>query len=271
MQRVIYIASLDHSGSTMLAKMLGGHSEIISVGEVLQTFKLYKNETRVFEQRLCTCGHIGNVCPLWSEIIQQWDKNQVKTYKQAYMLVLQVFKQLFPNKIILDCSKYAPGLNRILNYDGVEVQVIHLFKDVRTFLISRIARAVKLNIKTNFVKNIRYFKVWFRINQNMDLLIQQNELKSFDVGYEELCFDTYRIMNKLTSFFDLEFEEQITQAAGSDKHHQLIGNNMRIKKEKEIVSYDARWMSRKEWIIPSLIFPKIMKYNSIKVYSNLNQ
>ena len=269
-QQVIYIASMDHSGSTMLAKMLGGHPKLISVGEVFLTFKLFKSKKVDIHKRICTCGDEASICLLWRVVLEEWSLQKGMNYVKAYSILIKHFQKIYPDKILLDCSKYLPSLTRTLKIPEVEMTVIHLFKDVRTFTISRIELAKNKGKKLSYFHRFIFFKVWHRNNSMLEEFVKQKDLHAFKVGYEELCFNKYYIMNAMLSFANLEFDPVVLKASSSDSHHQLIGNKMRNDPKREQIVYDTRWLVRKEWIAPSLLYPKIMRYNHKNVYSNLN-
>jgi hypothetical protein len=63
--RLIYILAASHSGSTLLAMLLGTHPEIITVGELKLT------SLGNVEQYLCSCKKQIKKCPFWSDVVQE--------------------------------------------------------------------------------------------------------------------------------------------------------------------------------------------------------
>lgn len=65
-QKLVYIAGPGHSGSTLLDMLLGGHSQISSLGEI---HRFYLSMNRSTRPHRCDCGSILTECPFWKEII----------------------------------------------------------------------------------------------------------------------------------------------------------------------------------------------------------
>lgn len=66
--RLIYILAASHSGSTLLAMLLGTHPEIGTVGEL--KFTSLGN----VERYLCSCRKEIKKCPFWSDVVQEMAK-----------------------------------------------------------------------------------------------------------------------------------------------------------------------------------------------------
>ena len=66
--KVIFIASLSHSGSTLLDLMLNAHPDVVSVGELKQLGRFARFEKPGRRLR-CTCGAESLVsCDFWSRV-----------------------------------------------------------------------------------------------------------------------------------------------------------------------------------------------------------
>lgn len=64
----VYIVSAGHAGSTLLDLLLGSHSDIESLGEIVHFPKNIALNTR------CTCGEQVRDCPEWSKVINIYSK-----------------------------------------------------------------------------------------------------------------------------------------------------------------------------------------------------
>jgi len=60
----VFIASLGHSGSTLLDLMLGSHPRLVSLGEVHATIARAAEK-----QNVCTCGKAADDCPVWGPVL----------------------------------------------------------------------------------------------------------------------------------------------------------------------------------------------------------
>ncbi|MCK6384177.1 MAG: sulfotransferase [Rhodocyclaceae bacterium] len=70
MVQCLYICGAGHSGSTLLDMLLGSHSRIASLGEVINLpMDLATNST-------CTCGQKVCDCELWSAVVREFEQRQ---------------------------------------------------------------------------------------------------------------------------------------------------------------------------------------------------
>src|SRR5262245_20545792 len=77
MTRIVFIASLGHSGSTLLDLLIAGHSRAFSIGEVksLRRYARLKKDKTKHEYKInlrgnkCTCGAESIwSCDFWKEV-----------------------------------------------------------------------------------------------------------------------------------------------------------------------------------------------------------
>lgn len=69
MAKLLYIASLPHSGSTLLDLLLGSHEETVSMGEVHYLNWQLMNRHSEDEQSYCSCGEKFDTCSFWRPIL----------------------------------------------------------------------------------------------------------------------------------------------------------------------------------------------------------
>lgn len=70
MVQCLYICGAGHSGSTLLDMLLGSHSKIASLGEIINLpMDLATNST-------CTCGRKVRECELWSAVVHEFETRQ---------------------------------------------------------------------------------------------------------------------------------------------------------------------------------------------------
>ncbi len=86
---ILYICSAGHSGSTLLDLMVGGHPEIMSLGEIVHLPKNLALNTQ------CTCGAPVRECELWKKVIHVMEKKSGYDYsKDPYRLNLGYIKSV---------------------------------------------------------------------------------------------------------------------------------------------------------------------------------
>jgi len=79
----VYICSAGHSGSTLLDMVLGAHSKMTSLGEIVQLPKNLSLNT------LCTCGSSVRSCIFWREVIRKVNSSlKIDAMRNPYELNL---------------------------------------------------------------------------------------------------------------------------------------------------------------------------------------
>ena len=279
--KVIFISSLPYSGSTLLDLLLGGHPRIVGLGEIFQLVQPNAN----FVERQCSCGLRMNQCPFWEPVSKYLQKNKNLSMEEKYEIVLNTFSEVFgEDYILVDSSKAVNALEILDNMPEINLKVIYLIKDVRSWTTSSLTNRKKSPERQKQWKGkygwkrwivqyiieipIYHFWQWYLKNKEMQSFIRQNNIKSFQVGYEELCLYTQNTISSICEFLDIEVVENMFSPKHSNSHI-VRGNNMRSNKNKrQAVLYDTRWFCQREWLLPSLLFPNIMKFNKKEVYGN---
>lgn len=64
----VQICCVGHSGSTLLNMILGTHSDIVSVGELMHL-------SEDWEKGRCICGQSLKDCPFWSRVVEKFSKD----------------------------------------------------------------------------------------------------------------------------------------------------------------------------------------------------
>lgn len=79
----VFICSAGHSGSTLLDLLLGSHSKIASLGEIIQLPKNISLNTR------CACGQPVRSCPIWTRVVSLLNKELgIDIFRSPYSLHL---------------------------------------------------------------------------------------------------------------------------------------------------------------------------------------
>jgi len=280
----VFIAGLYHSGSTLLDLILGQHPRIVGLGEVDRVLTLGP-------EPMCSCGQLSEQCPFWSRVIPSLNAQHSDDLQARMKIVLNSFQDHFgEDKILLDSSKHLETLQLLQRTEGISIKVIHLIRDVRSWTLALLDRERKARERmcstspsdcpsffNGWKPNIRSvtrsapvrFIQWHRTNKRIQQFLKSNDIPTLLIGYEELVFYTQDIVSKIWDFLGVENSGQIKSLSTSSSHI-VRGNRMRNQEEKrQTVVYDNRWLYRDEWLLPSLFFRHIMRYNSQEVYSNL--
>ena len=159
--RVIFIASLSHSGSTLLDLMLNAHPEIVSVGELKQLSRFARFTKKKGAHR-CTC-HLEMpccgaksvlTCPFWSEVSarteqsigRRIDQLNVEDYEarepfdQDNIALFNAISITAGKQFVVDSSKSRSRLQLLLANKKLAVFPIFLLRDPKGQIYSSVKK-----------------------------------------------------------------------------------------------------------------------------------
>jgi hypothetical protein len=275
MNKIIYITGSQNSGTTLLNIILGGHSNLVGLGEILQLLKQKKHGLYLSErlEDNCSCGAKVKHCSFWGEVSKRLDSKPVENINQRYNIVREVFLEQFgPDRLIVDSSKSLSYLKNITGEPGINLVPIHLTRDVRAYCISRIDRAIRDNKKRKMHKASTHFRKWYYNNRGISQHLEIGNRPYFRLGYEELSLYPDKLVPALCEWLELSFESGMLNLT-PEGCHIVHGNRMRNQPDKNrTIRYDNRWFYRSEWLVPFVLSSKTRKLNNKLVYQNeINQ
>jgi hypothetical protein len=204
-----------------------------------------------------------------------------------YDVVLDAFYTHFGEGAIpVDASKTVDAL-QVLVDRKIDLRTLFLIRDVRPWVVSMrknlekradlrfvdLAKKYKLKAPVEWVwrRPSKFFWHWYLLNRQTQQFLLQQGIPAFQVGYEELCLYPELITSKIGEFLGISFEPEMV-SLGASESHIILGNRMRRQPEKRVrIYYDHRWFFDRSWLLPSLVFPRIMTYNAREVYQNTSQ
>jgi hypothetical protein len=274
---VVFISGLSHSGSTLLNMMLGSHSRCVGLGEAFRTIA---PGVRGIEKTLtnrCTCGAAPKDCKFWGRAIDGIPQAGEFGQKEQYELIFRTFGEVMgSDTIAVDASKYRPPLKALSEMGDVDLRVLHIVRDVRSFAISQIDNVERKVEKRARGKRLRisdWFKYWYEQNNRIVRLLEKCRIPTLRLGYEELALAPDLMSDKICAFLGVDTEASMLSPDVSTNH--MIRGNWRmayrsqaLKENRMKIRYDYRWFQRDEWMRPALFSPRIMRLNRKLVYSN---
>jgi len=266
--KITYIASLSHSGSTILGIILGAHSDTICLGEIYPSLLYGKGQSDV-----CTCGQPFSSCPIWGNFSES--KTTLENYAESYC---NLVKHASNNgeKVVIDCSKRVLALQPILKCNKLEIKVIWLLKDIRSYIYSQIMRKKRTELMQKdswrriYTTTILYNILQWRIGNGKILhFLKQNKIPFIKAGYEELCFHSEKIIKIISDFTGIKYEFNTLNLQPAQTH-MMRGNRLRMNNASKIFTlrYDYRWMKEPEITKSLPLIMPFMKWNIKHVYSN---
>ena len=259
MKKIIYIAGLGHSGSTILDPALGCHPHIVGLGEIYAVFNK-DNPDALFEKSTCSCGKKGMNCDFWKDL--QTISSSNETTEEKYRQLITVFSEKYGDEIILtDSSKNSYPYLQFLKKE-YDLRIIYLTRDYRSWVYSRFARTRKPML---FLA-LR----WYLENKKLLYVLKKYGLNILTVGYEELAVYPKQILKTISGFIGEEFSE-VMLSPKQTKSHIINGNISRVDDDKKkAFFYDLRWMTSGRLARLSSLFAVFNKFNKQLVYSNIS-
>ena len=258
MKKIVYIAGLGHSGSTILDMALGAHPNILGLGEIYAVFN-NSNHSILFNNSTCSCGKKAKDCTFWKDAEEISKKDNI--IEEKYLKLIELFSQKYGEDMILvDSSKNSYPYLKLLN-EKFDLKIIYLTRDYRSWIYSRFTRIRK----PLFLLAVR----WFLENKKLLLVLKKYKLNVFKVGYEELALFPEFILNKISEYIDVPYSDLMTSPAKT-KSHIISGNIARIDNiKKSRFFYDPKWLVSVRLNLVSGFFFLFQKFNNKLVYSNI--
>ena len=258
LKKIVYIAGLGHSGSTILDMALGAHPNITGLGEVYAVFNK-TNYSDLFKNSTCSCGEKGDNCSFWKNAKKISIKNL--STEEKYLQLIELFSQKYGDDMILvDSSKNSYPYLKLLN-ERFDLRIIYLTRDYRSWIYSRYTR-IKKPLLYLFVR-------WFMENKKLLSVLKKYKLNVLKVGYEELALFPEFILKKISKYIDVPYSDLMKTPANT-KSHIISGNIARIDDIKKAhFFYDPKWFTSGRLSFISGFFFFFQSFNNKLVYSNI--
>ena len=135
---LLFISSLERSGSTILDLSLSRYSNVISLGEVWRVIKPHGAGIESVLSRDCTCGKQVENCMLWSGVMHRLSAiDESAPLKERYEILLEHISQVYGDDVtVVDSSKSLQALKSVRELSGVDVKVLYTVRDVRGWMES---------------------------------------------------------------------------------------------------------------------------------------
>lgn len=203
--QVLYVAGLPHSGSTVLARLLGEAEGLFSAGEV------YALGERLSNGDLCGCGLRLGDCPFWSAVLadavrdgdglerlrteRRWikarslpavalghERRRLRNYRQALSGLYRAIASVSGARVIVDSSKSPTYLHILRGVPGVDVAWLHLVRDPR-------AVSYSWSVDPHFhrTRGPAFGARWTLWNLELETFAARERSKSLRLRYEDFA------------------------------------------------------------------------------------
>jgi hypothetical protein len=251
--KVVFIASASHSGSTLLDLLLNAHPDMVSVGELKQLGRYANFARKRGRIPQCTCGAPSLAeCPFWGKVgaltearagqslgelnVENYDDRA--SFDRDNIVLFSAIADSAGKRFIVDSSKNADRLERLLADPGLDVFPVFLLRDPKGQICSSLR---KNNVNTWLGKNtyglLRLIKNYVGTNRKIYGLVKDRTHAV--IRYEELAANPERTLTPLMQDLGLAFHPDQLQWAAKERHN-ISGNRMRFGASSE-VRLDEHW------------------------------
>jgi hypothetical protein len=243
--KVIFIASLSHSGSTLLDLMLNAHLEVASVGELKQLGRFARLE-KPNRQLRCTCGAQNLLsCKFWTRVsaltkaaigrtigeLNVEDYDEVESFDRDNSALFQAIASVSGKRYVVDSSKHVARLSRLIKNPALDVFPIFLLRDPKGQICSS---------KKSSASLVKLIGNYVRTNREIYELVKDRPHSV--VRYEDLVRNPEQVLGSLMRQLGLSFDRQQLEWA-SQVRHNVGGNGMRRSHSSEL-KLDEKWRDR---------------------------
>ena len=280
--RVLYVMGASHSGSTVLASVLGNHPGLVSVGELT-----HLPGGGWLHGEFCACGEKGNACSFWSDVRRQWSgqtgnddvqryvalstrfecstgcfprlarerrhpTSEFREYADQTRALLAAIRTVSGRPVIVDSSKWPSRAFCLSLMPGVDLRVVHLVRDGRGVAWSQM-KPKKVDPKAGVqaarkpLPAWRSTDLWLRCNLRAWLVCRR--LPAATVGrvrYEDYIVDPQRVLAGIGRLVELDLSglgRALARGELMQVGHAIAGNRLRMAGSVRLRP-DTQWTTR---------------------------
>jgi hypothetical protein len=295
--RVLFIAGLGRSGSTLIDRALGSARGCASLGEVVRLW-----QRGVAENAICGCGMSFRECAFWGPVGEiafgGWDTlgdrarrlqaavdrtryiplmltgwgRRYQARRRAYATLLQqlfaAIREVSHADLIVDSSKDLSTTFLLGTVEGIEVKVVHLVRDSRavayswTKLVNKGGSGGEMDRYAPTTVALRYL-----FSNALLEAARWFGVATLRQRYEDFVTDPAGATAKLLEFggspdpATAHIDGRVLHAAA---HHSVGGNPMRFSKGPIDIRLDREWQDalprRDRRIVTAMTSPMLLLY-----------
>ena len=225
-KRVAFITGSGHSGSTLLALVLGSHKRTFGLGEISSLYKICSTDSPKI------CGICETECPFWNVradrrvLINYFSSKNLFSKLKSSLLHYQksFYSYLFDwaqSEVLIDASKNIRWVRRQVNvghhWKSVIPLIVFLHRDGRAVINSYLRKFPEKTIEQAVFD-------WKRNLEEIDHFYRNSPPEQrISISYEKLAVEPYDEIRRLCDFLQIEFQPEMLNYWGFD--HHIVGGN----------------------------------------------
>lgn len=280
---VLYIAGLGRSGSTMLERILGSRSDVVTLGEVVHLW-----ERGIVRNELCGCGEPFRDCRFWLQVGDHafggWSRvdldrvaklkgavdrhrrvaktlSPVKTaatrrlialYNDLYLRIYDAAMQVSGARLVVDSGKHGSLAAVLSNSDRLDLRVLHLVRDAAAVAYSWSKQTRRPEAQsTEDELMVQYSSLlssayWGATNLEVEAL-RLGGVAPARLRYEDLVTDPDAALRRtLTALGLVSFTPDVDGGVRLRTQHTVAGNPMRFSSGVLQLRRDDAWRTAME-------------------------
>lgn len=282
--KVLFVAGVGRSGTTLLDQILGQFNGFVSVGELVHMWL-----RGLAENNLCSCGESFHDCPFWKDIgayaFGGWDSVdaeevldlQQRVDRHRYLPLLlqpglwpryrrdherfaqilsdmyQTIRRVTGARFIVDSSKYVSYAYLLRRVPNIDLRVVHLVRESHGVVYSWTKKVRRPEVLTGEAYMPTYHPArmslrWTTYNIAYEALPRLG-VPTLRVRYESLVDrprpEIERIMGFLGEDIDpREFDFMTDEGVSLQTTHSCSGNPMRFGRRHIKLRLDTEWREK---------------------------
>ena len=169
-------------------------------------------------------------------IFQAWpaERRRLKALVARNEAFIESVLTVTGKRVFIDTSKDNLRLNALHRYSSFDIRAIHLIRDARGVVASRLQRRRGVDAH-------EAARQWAKLHQRIQITLRTwPEAKRIQIRYEDLCQDVEGTLERLYRFCGVD--PHFSVADFREAPHHIVGNPMRLSNLSQI-SLDERWRS----------------------------
>lgn len=282
--KVLFVAGVGRSGTTLLDQILGQFPGFVSVGELVHMWL-----RGLAENDLCSCGEAFHDCPFWRDVgayafggwssvdaaglldLQQrvdrhrylpllvqpkmWPRyrRDHERFTQVLSDTYQTIRRVTGAHFIVDSSKYVSYAYLLRRVPNIDLKVVHLVRESHGVVYSWTKKVRRPEVSSNEAYMPTYHPLrmslrWTAYNMAYEMLPRFG-VPTLRVRYESLVerpqAEVERIMEFIGEEIDAEeFDFINDDVLTLDTTHSCSGNPMRFGQRDIKLKLDAEWREK---------------------------
>lgn len=265
--QVVYIIGSGRSGSTLLGRLLGGHSQALYVGEIYNYGNFFASASE--RPRTCSCGEALQDCPFWHQVRAELGSAETdgpldlkvreqERFEANNFRLFKALRKVAGRSFLIDASKRFYRVQRMLASDKFEVTLVHLVRDPRAYGYSHLSTR-DLKDAPPWVYYSRQF-IWLRNNLAFWLRYRRRP-EYLHVRYEDLTRDPEGTLGRILARLGFEMEAQQLDMSRPE-FHDFSGNKR--TRSKRAIKPDTRYLrglkSWQWWLATLIVVPGLLLF-----------